>query len=138
MRSRRGATPATVEEYLASVPDDMRVALQRLRKIIKSAAPDAEEIISYRMPAFRQNGMLVYYAAFRNHCSLFVGGSIARKRFAAELKPYASGESTVHFTTERQLPADLVRRIVRARVAENRERVSARLRAGALRRRKQR
>lgn len=97
----------------------MRAALQKLRKTIKAAAPEAEEVISYNMPAFRHQGILVYYAAFKDHCSLFVGSAAAHKKFAVELKPFAGGKGTVHFTPERPLPAALVTRIVKARVAEN-------------------
>jgi len=133
MRSRRSTAPETVDEYLASVPGDKRVALKRLRKIIKSAAPDAEEVISYGMPAFRQRRMLVYYAAFEDHCSFFVGSPAVRRKFAAELKPFAAGKGTFHFTPERQIPANLVTRIVKARVAENEVHVSMNRKAGARR-----
>jgi len=109
----------TVDEYLAHVPPRFRTALQRLRKTIKAAAPDADEVISYAMPAFRQNGMLVYYAAFKDHCSFFVGSPKVRRRFSAELKPFEAGKGTARFTPDRPLPADLVTRIVKARVAEN-------------------
>lgn len=109
----------SVDEYLKSVPKDARAALNKLRKTIKAAAPDAEEVISYQIPAFRQNGMLVYYAAFKDHCSLFVGSAKVRRQFSAELKPSKAGKGTVHFTPDRPLPVDLVTRIVKARVAEN-------------------
>ncbi|HEY7588565.1 MAG TPA: DUF1801 domain-containing protein [Thermoplasmata archaeon] len=111
--------PSTVDEYLARVPPRFRTTLRRLRKTIKAAAPDAEEVISYQMPAFRQNGMLVYYAAFENHCSLFVGSPKVRRRFSAELKPFMAGKGTARFTPDRPLPARLVTRIVKACVAEN-------------------
>ncbi len=117
MKRDRVAAPRTVSEYLAEVPSDKRSALQDLRKVIRSVAPDAEEVMSYGMPAFRQKRMLVYYAAFENHCSLFIGAA-ARSRFAAALKPYAGGKGTVQFTPEHPLPASLVRRIVKARMAE--------------------
>ena len=119
MAPRRGPAPKTVDEYMARVPPRFRTALQRLRKTIKAAAPDADEVISYKMPAFRQNGMLVYYAAFEAHCSLFVGSAQVRRQFSAELKPFKAGKGTVQFTPDRPLPADLVTRIVKARVAEN-------------------
>lgn len=93
---------ASVEEYLESVPKDMRAALDKLRKTIKAAAPDAEEVISYQMPAFRQNGTLVYYAAFKDHCSFFPGSAQVRRQFSAELKPFEAGKgtlSTSHPTT---------------------------------------
>ena len=104
---------------MARVPPKFRATLQRLRRLIKAAAPDAEEVISYQMPAFRQNGMLVYFAAFADHCSLFVGSAQVRRKFSAELKPFQTGKGTLRFTPDRPLPADLVTRIVNARVAEN-------------------
>lgn len=119
MKTSRGAGSKDVDEYLAKVPDDSRAALQELRRTIRAAAPVAEETISYGMPAFRHHGMLVYYAAFSDHCSFFVGSSTLRRTFAAELKPFAAGKGTARFTPERPLPASLVTRIVKARVAEN-------------------
>lgn len=119
MAPRSAPTPKTVDEYMARVPPKFRATLQRLRKTIKAAAPDAEEVISYQMPAFRQNGVLVYFAAFQDHCSLFVGSPAVRRRFSSELKPLMTGKGTVRFTPERPLPAGLVTRIVKARVAEN-------------------
>jgi len=119
MTPERATAPKTVDEYLARVPPEFRAALERLRKIIKDAAPDADEVISYQMPAFRQNGMLVYYAAFKDHCSFFVASPGVRRRFSAELKPFEGGKGTLHFTPERPLPRDLVTRIVKARVEEN-------------------
>lgn len=116
----RGVPPAkTVDEYLARVPPEFRTALTRLRKTIQAAAPEAVEVISYQMPAFRLNGVLVYYAAFKDHCSFFVAGAQTRRKFAEELAPFESGKGTLHFTPERPLPAGLVTRIVKARVAEN-------------------
>ena len=119
MAPRPSPAPKTVDEYLARVPPRFRPALQRLRKTIKAAAPDADEVISYQMPAFWQNGMLVYYAAFRDHCSLFVGSAKVRRQFSAELKPFQAGRGTLRFTPEQPLPPDLVTRIVKARLAEN-------------------
>lgn len=115
----------TVDEYLARVPAEMRAALEGLREAIRSAAPEAEEVISYQIPAFRQNGILVYYAAFRDHCSFFVGSLAVRRRFAAELKPFASGKGTLRFTPQKPIPRALVRRIVKARIAENAARAKA-------------
>ena len=97
----------------------MRAALQNLRKTIKATAPDAEEVISYSMPAFRYQGMLVYYAAFKDHCSFFVGSVATQRKFAAALKTFAARKGTIHFTPERPLPAELVKRIVKARISEN-------------------
>jgi uncharacterized protein YdhG (YjbR/CyaY superfamily) len=119
-----------VDEYLARVPAHMRAVLQRLRKTIRAVAPQAEEVLSYRIPAFRQNGMLVYYAAFKDHCSFFVASTVVSRRFAAELKPFATGKGTFRFTPQQPIPAILVRKIVRARIAEN-ESIAAEKRAQA-------
>lgn len=119
MKPQRAPATKTVDEYLASVPPRFRPALQRLRKTIKAAAPDAEEYIGYQMPAFRQNGYLVYYAAFKDHCSLFVASDKVRRQFSTELKPFDTGKGTLRFTPDQPLPSDLVTRIVKARVAEN-------------------
>ena len=119
MASKRATAPKTVNEYMAQVPPEFRVLLQRLRKTIKAAAPGAEEVISYGMPAFRQKRMLVYYAAFKDHCSLFVGSATVRHDFAAEFKPFEAGKGTLQFTPEHPLPADLVTRVVKARLSEN-------------------
>ena len=105
---------------------------------MKAAAPDADEVISYQMPAFRQDGMLVYYAAFKDHCSFFVGSAQSRRRFSTELKPFEAGKGTVHFTPDRPLPADLVTRIVKARVAENATRRGQRNRANVARNQRKR
>ncbi len=119
MASQRSASPKTVDDYLARVPPRFRATLQQLRKTIKAAAPGAKEIISYQMPAFRHNGMLVYYGAFKDHCSLFVASAQVRREFSAELKSFETGKGTLRFTPDRPLPSDLVTRIVKARVAEN-------------------
>jgi len=111
-----------VDTYLRRVPSPFREALQAVRATIRAAAPGAEEVISYGMPAFRLNGILVYYGAFADHCSLFVASPQVRRRFAAELKPYQGGKGTVRFTPDRPLPSALVRRIVLARAAENAKR----------------
>jgi uncharacterized protein YdhG (YjbR/CyaY superfamily) len=119
MVSREVPRVKTVDEYLAKVPPKHRRALKSLRKTIKAAAPDAEEVISYGIPAFRQDGILVYYAAFQHHCSFFPGSPTVRRRFADELRPFAGGKGTFRFTPEKPIPARLVTRIVKARLAEN-------------------
>ena len=108
---------ADVNIYLASLDSEKRAALQKLRRTIKTAAPDAEECISYGMPAFRLNGLLVAYAGFTNHCSLFPCGST--KPFAKELAAYKTSKGTIQFDPRKGLPESLVRKIVKARVAEN-------------------
>lgn len=125
MDASKAPRPATVDEYLAALRPKYRAALQDLRRTIKLAAPEATEVISYGIPTFRHHGGLVSYAAFENHCSLFAGRSIVHGTFARELKPYVSGKSTIRFTPENPLPASLVTRIVKVRVAENEKRRKA-------------
>lgn len=119
MALQRAAAPKTVDEYMARVPIRFRATLERLRRTIKAAAPDVEEVISYQMPAYRLNGMLVYFAAFRGHCSFFPGSAGVLRRFSNELKPFRAGKGTIRFTPDRPLPDPLVARIVKARIAEH-------------------
>lgn len=116
MRTKKA--PADIDAYLATLSPDKRAALQTLRRTIKMAAPGAEECVSYRMPAFRHNGrLLVAYAGFKSHCSLFPCGST--KPFAQELAGYETSKGTIRFDPKRGLPVALVRKIVKARIAEN-------------------
>jgi uncharacterized protein YdhG (YjbR/CyaY superfamily) len=113
-------TPTSVEEYLAALPKESRVALQKLRNTIKAAAPEATETISYQMPAFKDHGrFLVSYAAFKDHCSLFPASYAVMEALGEELKPYVFGKGTLRFTADRPIPAALVRRIVKKRIEEN-------------------
>jgi uncharacterized protein YdhG (YjbR/CyaY superfamily) len=111
-----------VDHYLSGVPPRFRAPLQRIRSTIRAAAPEAVELISYGMPAFRQGRLLVFYAAFSDHMSFFVGSLRTQRRFASELRPFLAGKSAVRCTPEHPLPQTLVRRIVKARLAENAER----------------
>ena len=129
MRSRSRASSTPIDEYFARVPTDMRRALMDLRRTIRSAAPDAEEVISYGMPAFRQHRVLVYYAAFKDHCSFFPGSATVRRKFSRELKRFEGGKGTFRFTPQQPIPPDLVKRIVKMRVAENESRATERRRA---------
>jgi uncharacterized protein YdhG (YjbR/CyaY superfamily) len=104
------------------------VALQKLRRDIKSAAPEAAEGISYGMPAFKQDGPLVYYAAFKDHCSFFPASMTVMRRYAAELKRYDTNKGTIRFQAAKPLPATLVKRIVKTRIAENEARQALRSR----------
>jgi uncharacterized protein YdhG (YjbR/CyaY superfamily) len=111
-------TPKDVDSYLAALPPDSRKALENIRKIVKSIAPDAEEIISYQMPGYRLNGRpLIYFAAFKDHLSIFPGGYIADK-YAADLKGFKTKKGTIQFTVEKPLPADLLKKIVKDKVEE--------------------
>jgi uncharacterized protein YdhG (YjbR/CyaY superfamily) len=112
----------SVDEYIKAFPKDVRAALQKLRKSIKSAAPTAEEMISYRVPVYKLNGALVGFAAFSKHCSLFVMSPKIMPKLIGELKGYKYSGATVHFTPEKPLPEALVKKIVKARAEENQAR----------------
>jgi uncharacterized protein YdhG (YjbR/CyaY superfamily) len=114
------ATPTSVDEYLAVLPQDQRVALQKLRETIGAAAPEAVETISYQMPAFKLDGrFLVSYAAFKDHCSFFPASTQVIQALGEQLKPYLSGKGTMRFTVDDPLPSALVRKVVKARIEEN-------------------
>jgi uncharacterized protein YdhG (YjbR/CyaY superfamily) len=115
----------SVEAYLADVPPKDRAVLQKIRATVRSVVPDAEEKISYGIPAFIWNGNLVYYGAMKKHLSLFPGSKAVIKKFATELEPFdATSTGTIRFTADKPLPMTLVKKIVRARMAENRARLS--------------
>lgn len=108
--------PKTPDDYLATVSAEKRAALEKLRKNIKAAAPKAEECISYGVPAFRLNGkFLVAYSAAKNHCAFYPGSVI---NTLAELKDYDTGKGTVRFPPGKPLPAALVRKLVKLRIAK--------------------
>ena len=111
--------PKTIDEYLAALSDDKRAALEKLRKTIRAAAPQAEECISYQLPAFRQNGMLVGFGATANHCAFYLMSSTTVEAYKDELKNYDTSKGTIRFQADRPLPATLVRKLVKARIAEN-------------------
>ncbi len=115
---------ANVDDYLASQPKAIRDALQKLRSVIKSAAPAATEVISYQIPTFKLQGSLVAYAAFAKHCSFFVMSPPLMEQFAKELAPYDIAKATIHFAPDRPLPAALVKKLVKARIKENEARKS--------------
>ena len=110
---------SSVADYLRAVPPAPRAALQKLRKTIKAAAPAATEVISYGIPGYKHHGMLVYFAAFKNHCSLFGVGAVLMKEHHKALAPYKKSKGTIQFTVEKPLPLALVRKLVKARVAQN-------------------
>ena len=123
---RPGKKPESVSDYLASVPADARAALVKLRKTIQSAAPDATEEISYQVPTFKLNGGLVAYAAFPDHCSFFVMSTEVMRAHANELEGYPVGKGSIRFPPDEPLPAALVRKLVKARIAENEARARSR------------
>ena len=114
----KSARVLTIDEYLAPLSDDKRAALQKLRRAIRAAAPDAEECISYGIPAVRLGGkMLVWFGAATNHCS-FYPGALPIAAHKKELEAYKISKGTIRFTPDRPLPARLVRKLVKTRMAE--------------------
>lgn len=107
-----------VDAYLDALPQRQKSALTHLRQIIKETAPTAEEMISYGMPAYKYHGMLVYFAAFKKHCSFF---SVNNDAFVGELQDYKTSKGTIQFSPEKPLPDDLVKRIVLFRMKANEE-----------------
>ena len=121
------AAPKTVEAYLAALPDDQREALQQLRDTIRSALPDAAEHISYQMPAFKAEGrFVVWYAAFRDHYSVYPASEGVRATLGEDLEKYLSGKGTIRFEYGERLPKALVKKIVKARLKENAEGTASR------------
>jgi uncharacterized protein YdhG (YjbR/CyaY superfamily) len=126
MKNTAESAPARdVDTYLAMLPEDTRAVLKRVRKAIKVTAPDAVEKISYRMPMYSYLGMLVGFAAFKNHCSLFIGPSVIEAHKDL-LKHYDTSKGTIRFTIDKPLPAALVKKLVKARIKENERRVRKR------------
>ena len=116
MQKRRATS---VDASLAGVSADQRAALQRLRKTIRAAAPDAEECISYQLPAFRLNGLLVAFGASANHCALYPMSSETIAAHKKDLAGYDTSTGTIRFQPDAPLPAALVKKLVKARIAEN-------------------
>jgi uncharacterized protein YdhG (YjbR/CyaY superfamily) len=109
----------TIDEYLARIEPDQRAALEALRRVIRKAAPKAEEVITYGIPAFKQDGFLLGFAASAKHCSLHPMNNHTVADFAADLAGYSMSTGTVRFTPDKPLPAAVVTKIVKARIAEN-------------------
>lgn len=118
------AGPATVDAYLAALPDDRRAGVEQLRRAINAAAPKATETIAYGMPALRSHGgqFLVTYAAYKRHYSLFPASGAVIEALGDDLTPYLAGKGTIQFKAAEPLPLALVTRIVEVRQAENAER----------------
>ena len=114
----RRASGQTVEDYLAAVPEPARGTLEKTRAVIRSVVPPGtEEVISYRIPAFKHKKVIVWYAAFAKHCSLFPTAAIIEK-FKDELRGYTISKGTIQFPVDRALPAALLKKMVKARLAE--------------------
>lgn len=117
-------TPRNIDEYIARFPPEVQEILEKIRKTIRKAAPDAEERISYQMPAFTLKGDLVYFAAFKEHIG-FYPRSTAIEKFKKELSAYEGAKGTVRFPLDRAIPLALITRIVKFRVKENLARAEA-------------
>jgi uncharacterized protein YdhG (YjbR/CyaY superfamily) len=117
--------PETIDEYIAGFPKDIQEILEKVRLTIRSAAPDAEEKISYQMPTFFLKGNLVHFAAFKKHIGFYPVPS-GIEEFTAELSIYEGGKGSVRFPLDKPIPYDLIGRIVRFRVKENLERAENR------------
>lgn len=111
-------TDNTVDEYVASFPADKQALLHAVRQTILEEAPEAQESIAYKMPAYKLNGPLIYFALFENHLGLYPTPE-GISTFEKELKQYKQGKGSVQFPLAEPLPLDLIRQIVRQRVAEN-------------------
>jgi len=112
------AAPKNVAEYLARVPEPARSALSKMRAAIRGAVPrEATETISYQIPAFKHKGILVWFAAFSDHCSLFPTAALIEE-FQKELKGFSTSKGTIHFPLNKPLPVALIKKIVKARVAQ--------------------
>lgn len=113
----------SVEEYLAAQTGHKKRILKELRGIIRTSAPDAEEVISYNMPAYKQEGMLVYFMAHTNHIGFYPGRSVVNEVFKDELKGYKTSKGTIQLPLDKTLPKRLIQKIVRFRLKENIEKV---------------
>jgi uncharacterized protein YdhG (YjbR/CyaY superfamily) len=108
-----------IDRYLALQPAAVRTVLEKLRRTIRATAPDAEEVMSYHMPAYKFHGMLVGFAAWKNHCGFYPWNSSTVKLFRDELKDFSCSKGAIQFTVAHPLPVALVKRILRARMKEN-------------------
>jgi uncharacterized protein YdhG (YjbR/CyaY superfamily) len=107
-----------IDEYIATFPKDIRIILEEIRQTIREAAPEAKETISYKMPAFEQRGILVWFAAFKNHIGFFPKVS-AIEAYKEKLSSYQTSKGTIQFPLDRPIPFDLIKEIVKFRVKEN-------------------
>ena len=119
MKKATAGGPRDVDEYLARVPEPARTTLTKVRAVIRSAVPpDATEAISYRMPTFKYKGSLVAFAAFKNHCSFFPMSLSVIEAFKNELKEFHTSKGTLQFPLDKPLPTALLKKLVKARVAQ--------------------
>jgi uncharacterized protein YdhG (YjbR/CyaY superfamily) len=124
--AHKGAPAASVDDYLAALPKDVRAALAKLRRTIRAAAPMATEVISYRIPAYKHHGLLVGFAALPGHCTFHVMSPPVMRAHAAAVKGYEVGKGSIRFAPDEPLPTALITRLVKARIAENEKRARRR------------
>jgi uncharacterized protein YdhG (YjbR/CyaY superfamily) len=118
-KAMKSAIPKTVDEYLDTVPEPQRSTLKKVRAVIQSVLPEeATEVISYRMPVVKYKGMLVGYAAFSEHCSLFGMSGTLLGPFQEELKKYSTSKGTIRFPVDKPLPATLIKKLVKDAIAQ--------------------
>ena len=117
-------TYKNIDDYIASFPKDLQIILEQMRTIIRKAAPKAEEVISYAMPAFKLNSVLVYFAGYKNHIG-FYPMSAAIIAFKKELSIYKSSKGAVQFPLDKPLPSALITKMVKYRIAENLQKAKA-------------
>ena len=111
--------PKTVDDYLARVPEPQRTTLAKVRAVVQSVLPaEATEVISYRIPCVKYKGMLLGYAAFADHCSLFGMSSTLLGPLKEELKNYSTSKGTIRFAVDKPLPATLIKKLVKSAIAE--------------------
>ena len=115
---------ATVDEYIKRCPPKVQPLLQKLRRTIKTTAPKAEEVISYAIPGYKYHGMLIFFAAFKNHISVYPAPR-GNDTFKKELSAYKGGKGTIQFPLEDPIPLDLVVKIIKFRMKENEEKAAA-------------
>ncbi len=117
----RAVKPRTIDEYLSRLPKDQADALEKLRRMIRSVVPTAEEAINYQIPMFRLKGMLVGFGARKAHCAMYTMSNRTLQDMAADVKGYDTSTGTIRFSPDKPLPVALVRKIVKARIAEQNE-----------------
>ena len=115
----------TVDEYLVSLPVEHREKLTEIRKIVKEVVPEAAEIISYNMPAYKYNGLLFYMAAHKNHIGFYPGSTASIIHFKHNLKGYHTSKGTIQFQMNEQVPVELIKKIIQFRVKENTDKAIA-------------
>ena len=123
MKPGPSVSPATIDEYIASYSPDVRAILERIRRTIRKAAPDAVERIAYRLPSFEQQGALVYFGGFKKHIGFFP--PVGDATLAQEASPYAGPKGNLQFPLDKPIPYTLIAKIVKARVRENAARAKA-------------